>query len=100
MLKKKNTKISFIERIFSPDYESNSIWPHVAYNYIGAILKFDKKLARKYLYQYKRQIEKYKTFPEIYDKDGEIYKSPFYFCDESMLWAANHLAFCKELKIN
>lgn len=97
---RKDAKISFIEKIFSQDYESDSIWPHVAYNYINAVLQFDKKLAKKYLLQYKKQIEKYKTFPEIYARDGKIYKTSFYFCDEAMLWAANHLAFCKELKIN
>lgn len=96
---RKKSRTILIEKLFAKNYESDSIWPHVAYNYIGALLEFDKKLARKYLLQYKNQIEKYKTFPEVYTKDGKIYKTWVYFCDEAMLWAANHLEFCRKLGI-
>jgi hypothetical protein len=88
-----------IADLFAKDYESDSVWPHVAYNYIFAVSRFDQKLAKKYLLQYKHQIEKYKTFPEVYDKTGKLFHSPFYFCDEAMLWAANHIYLCKKLGI-
>ena len=44
---------------FAKDYETDSIWPHVAYNYLIAVERIDKKLIKKYLLVYKKQIEKY-----------------------------------------
>jgi len=88
-----------IADFFAKDYESDSIWPHVAYNYILAVARIDKKLTKEYLLSYKKMIEKYKTFPEVYFHNAKLFSSPFYFCDEAMLWSANHLFLCKELNI-
>lgn len=89
-----------IADFFAKDYETDSIWPHVAYNYLFAVKRVNKNLLKKYLIAYKKQIEKHKTFPEVYDKNGKIFRSFFYFCDEAMLWCANHIVLCEKLKIN
>ncbi len=96
---KKESKANIAD-IFAKDYESDSCWPHVGYNYISAVMRVNKKLALKYLNAYKEKIEEHHTFPEVYFYDGTIFKSPFYYCDEAMLWSANHLAYYQELKVD
>jgi hypothetical protein len=85
------------QEIFAGNYERNSIWAHVGLMYIRVVAQIDKKLVKEYLAQYKKQIEKYRTFLEVYDSDGKPFKNLFYYTDESMLWAANYLFMSKKL---
>jgi hypothetical protein len=41
---------------------------------------------------------KHRTFLEVYNSDGTVYKTPFYVADEGMLWCSVWLA-CKDIPI-
>jgi hypothetical protein len=83
--------------LLAGDYERDVIWAHIGLMYIRVVADLDKNLARKYLEQYKKQIETYHTFIEVYDKDGKPFKTLLYYADEGMLWAANYLYLKKIL---
>jgi len=79
------------EEILASGYEHETAWAHVGFMYIKIVSEVDKKLAREYLEQYKKEIERYKTFLELYSPDGKPFKTLLYYADESMLWCANYL---------
>ena len=91
-------KLNFAS-ILAPDYETDSIWAHMAFPYIDLVSRIDKKKAKQYLHLYKKLIEKHKNFLEVYTKQGKPYKTLFYITDESMLWAANYLFLSRKLKM-
>ncbi|MDO8741447.1 MAG: hypothetical protein Q7J54_07850 [Candidatus Woesearchaeota archaeon] len=76
---------------FVPGYERSSIWMHMGPLFIGLVKKINKNKAEDYVQQYRSLIEKYKNYPEVFDADGKPYKTPFYYSDEGMLWAAMFL---------
>ena len=73
------------------NYQTDSVWAHLGMMYIEVLARINKKLAQKHLCQYKRLVEKHKNFLEVYDAEGRLFKSLFYYADEGMLWAANYL---------
>jgi hypothetical protein len=83
--------MSLLDMFFTKNYEVNSIWMHIGPLYVKLVKKIDKKLAKKYIDSYTKLIEKHKNFLEVFDSKGNIYKTPFYYSDEGMLWAANYL---------
>jgi len=85
------------EEVLASGYERETAWAHVGLMYIKIVLKADKKLAKEYLEQYRKKIEKYHTFIELYSPDGKPFKTLLYYADESMLWAANYLYLKKQI---
>ncbi len=79
------------------DYETHSVWAHIGMLYIGLVSKVDKKLAKEYLWHYKREIERYGTFLEIFDEKGDAFRTPLYITDEGMVWSAQYLVLKKLL---
>jgi hypothetical protein len=60
--------------------------------------KVDKITADEYEAKYRQLIEKYLGYPEVLTVVGsgdsmevKPFKTPFYVCDQGMLWAANYL---------
>jgi len=88
--KKDIAKYNFA-RMFVPNYEGSSIWMHMGPLYIQLLKKIDKQKAKEYTDIYTKLIEKYKNYPEVFNPNGTLFKSLFYFSDEGMLWAANYL---------
>jgi len=84
-------KFILLGRIFTPNYERNAVWMHMGPLYVGLLKKIGKKEAEAHKKCYRALIEKHKTFPEVLDSRGKPYHTPFYYCDEAMLWAANFL---------
>lgn len=80
------------------NYERDAVWAHVGMMYLKVVAKFDKKLAKKYLDEYKKEIDKHKNFLEVYDRDGRPFTTLLYHTDEGMLWCANYLYLKKLLK--
>ena len=74
------------------NYEGDAIWMHIGLIYIQAVKMVDKKLAYEYLAEYRKLIEKYMNFLEVFDKEGKPFRSPFYYTDESMLWCSIYLS--------
>jgi hypothetical protein len=81
----------------APDYQGNSIWTYLGLLYIDALSKVDRKLALHYLHKYTEVIEKHGNFLEVFDSNGNPYRSRFYYTDDSMLWAVIYLDLVKKL---
>ena len=81
---------------FVPNYEGNTIWIHLASCYIDIVEKKDKI---SYLKQYKKNIEKYKNFLEVFYPDGKPFNTSLYITDEGMIWCSNYLDYAKKLKV-
>ena len=88
--KKINQKIIYVD-FFAKNYERDSVWPQMGLIYISLVSKVDRKKAEYYMNQYKALIEKHKNFLEIFDSKGNVFKSPFYYADESMLWCCGYI---------
>ncbi len=91
------TKMLWHEKFVISGYEQSTIWAHMGPLFIEVVAKVDRQKAREYLLQYERAIEKYRNYLEIFERDLTPYRTPFYYSDESMLWAVNYLALAKKL---
>jgi hypothetical protein len=85
------------EEALAGSYERDAIWPHVGLLYIMLLARSDRRRAREHLNSYAQLILKHRNFLEVYDKDGEPFRTALYYSDECMIWAANFLALQKEL---
>ncbi|MBI4454261.1 hypothetical protein HY636_06475 [Candidatus Woesearchaeota archaeon] len=85
----------FLPSLFARNYEGNTIWMHLGLCYLDVIAMADRKLFNIYLNQclnkYKELIKTHKNFLEVYNADGTVYTTPFYLCDDSMLWCSKFL---------
>ena len=85
-------QIKFIaQEMFMREYESNSIWTHLGPLYIKLVQALDKSMAAEYKQSYRELIEHHENYLEVFFADGKPFRSPFYYCDRGMLWAANYL---------
>ena len=64
--------------------------------WIQILKKYAKDTAKEQLGTYTRMIQENRGFCEVLFPDGKPYYSPFYYCDKTMLWAANYLALREE----
>jgi len=74
--------------ITTKDYENDSIWMHLGPLYIELVKQIDNNLAKEYIDQYIRLIEKHKNYLEVFDHNEDPYKTLFYKTDHSMLWCS------------
>lgn len=78
------TKLYLPVRHFAPSYMGTSIWCHWGMEYIKTLIylgKTNDKLlgdAKKHLLTYKKNIEKYGGYPEVYDKNGKLLHTRLY----------------------
>jgi hypothetical protein len=92
----KNKLIKFIpQEFFFKDYESDSVWTHIGLLWIKVLQKHKPELAQEYLNDYTKTIEREGAFVEVFARDGKCFKTPFYYCDRTMLWAVNYLDLIK-----
>lgn len=77
----------FLER-FVKDWESDAIWPWAGLPYIDILSRIDRKKAKFHHDQYRKLIEKYGTFLEVYGRNGTPFKSPFFSSGEGMIWCS------------
>jgi len=83
-------------KAFAPSYMGKTIWSHWGIEYIKALILLSpqdphyKKEAEKYLEMYKKNIEKYGGYPELYDANGTIYQTPFYKSVLLTSWVVNY----------
>lgn len=73
------------------NYESDSIWTHMGPLYIKILQQVDKEAAIGHKQKYTEWIEKHHNYLEVFFADERPFRSPFYYCDMGMLWAANYL---------
>ena len=93
---KNEIKVMFPLNIILSDYETNTIWLHLGLCFLD-ILDSKKELG-KHLKNLEELIERTKTFPEVLEPNGEIFKKFHYVSDEGMLWAAKYLHLKKSIK--
>ena len=76
------------------NYERDSIWTHMAPLYIKLLKKVDPEKAKQHKQAYTQMIETYRNYLEVFSSTRnkvKPFRTPFYFCDRGMLWAANYL---------
>ncbi len=87
-----NYKIKFIpQEFFLNNYEFNTAWTHMGPLWTKFVKKHDLKLYELYLDEYQKMIEKNNGFLEVIKPNGKPFWTLFYYCDKTMLWAANYL---------
>lgn len=92
------TNFFFPLTLVASNYEGNSIWMHLGLCYLDVVASVDKKLARRYLAQYKEKIVSHKNFLELFSTNGSVYKTLFYHSDEGMVWVSKWLVLKKHFK--
>jgi len=75
----------------SGGYERNTIWMHLGLCFLDVVKSYDKARFKKYINMYRKLIDKYNNFLEVYDAKGRPFSMPFYAADESMLWVSKYL---------
>lgn len=80
-----------------PNWESDSVWAHMASVYIELLHRIDKDKAKDCLLKYVGLVERHKNFFEVYSSSKKPYKSFFYVSDEGMLWSSNFLALQQKI---
>ncbi len=90
----------FIPRIFTPNYQGDTIWPQTGMAYISLVKTVYVGLAMQYLGAYTKLIKHYSNFLELYEDNNaseEVPPVPYsgrfglYTADEGMIWAAMYL---------
>ena len=81
---------------FARSYMGKSIWSHWGMEYIKTLILLSGDNpqfvaeARKHLDSYRRNIEKYGGYPELYKPDGDIFSSRFYKSVLQNGWVVNY----------
>ena len=84
--------ITFIwEEFFNKDYESTALWQHMGPLYVRLVKQVNPDKGNILMKNYLTLIEKHKNVLEVFSENGKPHKTPFYYCDSGMLWAANYL---------
>jgi hypothetical protein len=88
-------KARFIwQEIFMRGYERDAVWTHMGPLYIKLLKKVDPEKAEEQKRRYREMIERQGNYPEVLmieKGEARLFHTPFYFCDQGMLWAANYL---------
>jgi len=83
--------------IMAPNYQGNTIWSYLGMLYIDEVSKLDERLALYYLVKYDEVIKRNANFLELYEPDGQPYKTAFYVTDDSMIWASMYLELARRM---
>jgi hypothetical protein len=89
----------FYPRIFTPNYQGDTIWPQVGMVYIDLLARIRPAGALEHLRAYGEVIEREGNFLEVHSADGRPYKGRLgiYRADEGMIWAAMYLDLAERL---
>ncbi len=93
-LKYTNQQIKSTQKLMellTPNYEGTAIWTHLGPMYLSLLKKVNKNRYTILVEKYDDVIEKYGNYLEVFNPNGSVYRTPFYYSDEGMLWAANYL---------
>jgi hypothetical protein len=86
--REKNRPMIFIERFNR--WQRDAVWTCLGLHFLEVLQRWSPPRFTQELARYQQLIEKLHYFPEILDaKTGNLFRSPFYVADDSMLWAAN-----------
>lgn len=87
-----------IVRLFAPSYGSSAIWSHWGMEYIKVLIRLAEvtgdniylQNADQQLSSYAFNIKRYRGFPEVYDKQGDIFSGFFYKSVLQTGWVVNY----------
>ena len=79
------------QEFFFKNYERDSIWLHMGPLYVKLLKRTNPELAKQHQQTYTELIHKHHNFLEVFHPNQKPYSSFYYYCDSSMLWAANYL---------
>ncbi len=91
----KRHRFNGILNLIINNYQGNTIWMNIGLCFLDVVNKYDKKQAKLYLNQYEKIIKKHKNFLELYNSNGEPYKSWLYRSDEKIIWAVKYVVLAK-----
>lgn len=89
-------KLYFFIKYFAPSYMGESIWSHWGMEYIKTLILLSKYnpayliQAKNELSSYRNNILKYGGYPELYNKNGSIFKTFFYKSLLQTGWVVNY----------
>lgn len=84
-------------RLFTPNYQGNTIWTQMGLCYIDILSEIDESKAKEDLKKIKSKIEEHGVVLEVFKPDGSPYSTPFYSSDYGMIWAVHFLQLSKKL---
>lgn len=88
----------FFPRIFTPNYQGNTIWAQLGLCYTDILSGINANQARMELSKIKQVIETYGNVLELFEPDGAPYKGRVYRGDHGMIWAVHFLDLWDRLK--
>jgi hypothetical protein len=93
------SRVVNLPRLMIPNYQGNSIWTLLGPLYIELLARIDRGKARKHLNAYTEQIERWRTYVEVFEPDGTgPLKGRFGHGSEAgMLWACMYLGLREDL---
>ena len=89
-------KLYFAVRYFAPSYMGESIWSHWGIEYAKSLLllsQYDPTYhaqAKMVIDAYQKNIVRFGGYPELYDKYGNIFQTPFYKSILHTGWVINY----------
>lgn len=78
-------------QMLTKEYEHTAIFMHLGLCFLQVVKKYDLNYAQVYLKKYTELIQRHKNFLEVFDAQGQPYKTALHVTDEGMLWAAMYL---------
>ncbi len=74
--------------LFAKNYQGDTCWTNVGMLLMQVTAKRNRILLRKHIDIFLEMLEKHRNFLEVFDSDGNPYKTYFYMYDEGMLWSS------------
>jgi len=84
-------KMIFVD-FLARGYEAGKEWTNMGPLYIALLKKTNRAEAESHMDAYRKIIESYKNYLEVFDEKGKPFKTAFYYSDEGMIWSANFLS--------
>ncbi len=72
-------------------WQADSVWMQLGPVYVSLLKRIDKDDAARHVETYRKLIESYGTYFEVFSSSGKPFSTAFYHADEGMLWASLYL---------
>jgi hypothetical protein len=101
-------RLYWIVRLAAPDYGSTTIWSNWGMEYAKLLLRLSQEtgnatylsVAQRQLDAYTLNIKRYRGYPELYNYQGELYKTPLYRSILRTGWVVTYEQFRAMMKVH
>ncbi|MBI2574801.1 hypothetical protein HYV82_02865, partial [Candidatus Woesearchaeota archaeon] len=76
-------------------WQADAIWTQLGPVYISLLKRVDRVDAARHVETYRKLIEGYGTYFEVFRSSGKPFRTAFYHSDEGMLWASLYLGIVR-----